>query len=87
MKRPTPGFIVFYNGTDRFPEKARAVKVTIYEFDAELHDKTMREAGWEEGIKEGREEEHKNTLLAIQRAEAAEAIVRELEAKLAELRQ
>ena len=59
----------------------------LTEFDEKLYEEGLREEAFEEGrkegIKEGVEQELQNTEAERKRADAAEARIKELEAKLA----
>ena len=78
--------------------KAEAIKMSIYEFDAEQYARFLREEGAEEGhakgleeghakgLEEGRAEERLNTEREKARADAAEARVKEAEQEIARLK-
>ena len=69
-------------------EKAKVISMSIFEFDQELHDKTIRRESWEEGRTEGRTELIVSLVCRkLHKGKNAEVIAEELEADIAEIRQ
>lgn len=70
-----------------FREKARVISMSIFEFDQELHDKTIRQESWEDGRIEGRIESRVTQVCRkLRKGKNAETIADELEEDIAEVR-
>ena len=75
-----------------FREKAKVISMSIFEFDQELHDKTIRQESWEDGRIEGRVEGRiegrvSQVCRKLRKGKNAETIADELEEDIAEVRQ
>lgn len=69
-------------------EKAKVISMSIFEFDQELHDKTIRNESWEEGKAEGKAElKVSQVCRKLRKGKNAEVIADELEEDIAEIRQ
>ena len=72
-------------------EKAKVISMSIFEFDQELHDKTIRQESWEDGRIEGRVEGRIESRVSqvcrkLRKGKNAETIADELEEDIAEVR-
>ncbi len=68
-------------------EKAKVISMSIFEFDQELHDKTIRNESWEEGKAEGKAELKVSLVCRkLRKGKNAEMIADELEEDIAEIR-
>ena len=68
-------------------EKAKVISMSIFEFDQELHDKTIRNESWEEGKAEGKAELKVSLVCRkLRKGKNTEMIADELEEDIAEIR-
>ena len=69
-------------------ERAKVISMSIFEFDQELHDKTIRSESWAEGKTEGEAGlKVSQVCKKLRKGKNAEAIAEELELNIVEIRQ